>query len=260
MNKAIIKQAISSNWKLWTILTGVFLAFIVLILFAIISNFDDISSSASTEVEIGIENIIAGAFLTPVGLGGILMTVLAVVIGNKLVAREVDSGSMSFVLNTETTRKRVLLSKAFVYFVMLILFAVLGGVVSIIMAATANSANITVDMGKLSTLLFGFILYSFAISSISFCASCWFNKVSFSLMIGAGIPLLFLIMGMIAPALASQPDLQNIIKSLTLTTLFDASEIIRQGANAWQFVALAIIGLVLYTVGIIRFLKKDLPL
>jgi len=253
-SKHIIKQSISSNWKLWAILTGALMALTALVLFAIINQLNQ--TDINDIPEIGVEMILGMAFLTPTGTGGLLMLILAIVIGNKLVAREVDTGSMSFVLNTQTTRKQILFSKALVYFCMFLLFAVLVSLVAISVASTSNVFK--ADMKIVSKLALGFLLYSFAISSFCFAASCWFNKVSFSLLFGAGIPVLFTILGMIGGGMTG--NIADFLKSITITTLFDTKSIVDGGDVAVKFVVLAIFGIVLYTVGIIRFLKKDLPL
>ena len=253
-SKHIIKQSISSNWKLWTILTGGLVLITALILLA----FTQASQAQDLDVLLPVEQLIGQAILTPTGMGGFLMLILAIVIGNKLVAKEVDSGSLSFALNTQTTRAQILFSKAIVYFCMFLLYSTLVSLTAVLMSNT--SANVKVDIGKVFNLAIGFVLYSFAISSFCFAASCWFDKVSWSLLVGAGIPVLFTILGMIVPALTQQEQLQSFFKSITVTTLFDAPAILNGENVAGSFVALALIGALLYTVGIVKFLKKDLPL
>ncbi|MCL1945288.1 MAG: ABC transporter permease [Firmicutes bacterium] len=257
-SKHIIKQSISSNWKLWALLTGLLSAITVLMMFSFISISNNPYNGIDDKLDI-VPILAQAIFMPTLSMGSILMVILAIIIGNKLVAREIDSGSMSFVLNTQTTRLQVLLSKALVYFLMLFLFSVIVGLIVVIMASTA--ANLDVDMSLLASIVSGFVIYSFAISGFCFASSCWFNKVSFSLLIGAGLPLIFMIIGTIAPVFVeTNLDLSNFLKSITVTTLFDINGIVKGDSFAVQFIILAVIGIAMYSIGIIKFLKKDLPL
>ena len=50
------------------------------------------------------------------------------------------------------------------------------------------------------------------------------------------------------------------IKYLTLNSLFDTDAILNGGDYLLQFISLAVVGIVLYTIGMRVFEKKDLPL
>ncbi|MCL2252914.1 MAG: ABC-2 transporter permease [Lachnospiraceae bacterium] len=102
----------------------------------------------------------------------------------------------------------------------------------------------------------GAFLMFFAISSISFLFSCVFNLTKNSLALGAGIPIAFFIFHLMSQFGSS---LEN-LKYLSLNTLFAAHEIVIDGVYIPQFIALAVIGSVLYLVGIKVFKEKDLPL
>ena len=102
----------------------------------------------------------------------------------------------------------------------------------------------------------GCFLLMFAISGISFMFSCIFNLSKNSLALGAGIPIAFFvfqIMGQISDSLSG-------FKYLTLNTLYNPSAITSGGSFAVQFIVLSGIGVVLYTIGVRVFKKKDLPL
>lgn len=102
----------------------------------------------------------------------------------------------------------------------------------------------------------GAFLLMFAISSISFLFSCVFNLSKNSLALGAGIPIaffIFQIMGKVSESLEG-------FKYLSLNTLYDTGAIISGGSYWIQFIVLAVIGVVLYTIGMGTFKEKDLPL
>jgi len=102
----------------------------------------------------------------------------------------------------------------------------------------------------------GIALLLFAVGGISFLFSCVFNLTKNSLALGAGIPIAFLLIEIMA---GTSGDLES-LRYLSLNTLFDPSAITGGGTFVPQFVVLATIGIVLYVVGIKVFKEKDLPL
>jgi len=112
------------------------------------------------------------------------------------------------------------------------------------------------NVGEYLTLNFGVFLLMFAIGSISFLFSCVFNLTKNSLALGAGIPIGFLIMEIMSQA---GSDLE-VLRFFSLNTLFDPSAVTGGGTFVLQYIALAVIGIVLYVTSITVFKKKDLPL
>ncbi|MGM9602321.1 MAG: hypothetical protein ACI3W5_12185 [Faecousia sp.] len=102
----------------------------------------------------------------------------------------------------------------------------------------------------------GWFLFLFAIGSISFAASCIFNLSKNSLALGAGLPVAFFVFKM----LAQTGDGLEMFKYLSLNTLFDPNAILAGSGYGVQFVILAVVGIVLYIVGMEWFKRKDLPL
>ncbi|GHU71897.1 hypothetical protein AGMMS49992_06740 [Clostridia bacterium] len=102
----------------------------------------------------------------------------------------------------------------------------------------------------------GAFLLMFALASISFLFSCVFNLSKNSLALGAGIPVAFFIFQIMSQVGSS---LEN-FKYLSLNTLFAPGDITGGGTYWPQFTILAVLGVVLYAVGIKVFKEKDLPL
>ena len=102
----------------------------------------------------------------------------------------------------------------------------------------------------------GLFLLMFAIASISFLFSCIFNLTKNSLALGAGIPVAFFVFQIMGEA---SNDLE-FFKYLSLNTLYDPAAVSRGGTFLPQFIILAILGAVLYLLGIKIFKEKDLPL
>ncbi|MDR0856221.1 MAG: ABC transporter permease [Clostridiales bacterium] len=264
LSKHIVKQSVRDNWKLWAILTGVLCFFIIVMTFAITGRAGGIDGNGISGGgmpggmmggSINMENLFVQMFLGSSGIGMLFMLIYSIMTGNKLVASEVDRGTMSFTLNTPTTRKQIVFSKALFYiasiFSMILLLGVSGTVASAI-------AGATLDYGKLWAVVGGFLLFAFAISGICFAASCWFNKSGGSLLVGAGLPIGFYLLSNFS-ALITIGDTE-ILKYISLNTLFDSANIMAGTNFIGQFIALFVIGIALYAVGITKFLKKDLPL
>ena len=120
----------------------------------------------------------------------------------------------------------------------------------------ALDEGIDFDIKGYIMLNLGAFLLMFAISGVSFMFSCIFNLSKNSLAFGAGIPLAFFIFNI----MATTDDSLSWFKYLSLNTLFDTDAIIAGEGYLVQFIVLAILGVVLYAVGIRVFKEKDLPL
>jgi len=250
INAAILKQSVKKNYGLWLILTGVicFFASMIAYLAKVNPNFN-LPGSTGGESLI---NIYAGAFYGMMGM--MLFLIYAVWTGIKLVVSEVDHGDLAYTLNTPVSRKTIILTKAS-FLIGSILLMVLGlGVIGTIVNAILTPDQLDyAKFWQINAVLFYFL---FAISGISFAASCWFNRTTNALVMGAGLPVLFFLFNVLA-GLGSD---FKFFKYFTLNTLFNPADIIA-GKNIVQSSAILIcVGIVLYLVGIEKFIKKDLPL
>ena len=259
LNKNVLKQSVRNNWKLWTILTGVMCFFITVMTLTMKSIGERAGEGRAPGggfggFDSGMESIYANAVFSVMGLG-MLMLIFMIAVGNKLVASEVDRGTLSFTMNTLITRLQVIFSKALFYMCALVSMIVLTALFG---TFTSLAVGATINVGKLWLVVLGFILFGFATSSICFFASCWFNKSGFSLMLGAGLPVAFFLLNMLSPMLKINDT--EFLKYISMNTLFDTNAILGGGNFIVQFIVLGVIAVGLYTAGIIKFLKKDLPL
>lgn len=253
LSKHIIKESIKNNWKLWSILTGVLCLFITMII-AMSPSMASGGFGGGAQDDFSLVNMLAQAFFGTMAI--MVMLIYAIATANKLVVSEVDRGTMSFTLNTPTTRKQIIFSKALFFIGSLFAMAVLVGIFGTVAGLIVS---VEFAFGTFWLLLLGLFLLIFAISGIGFFASCWFNKGSQALIIGAGLPVAFYLLNTMSPLLKINGS--EFLKYFSLNTLFDTSAIIAGGATAAiQFIAMAVIGIALYGVGIFKFLKKDLPL
>ena len=247
LSKCILKQSIRGNWILWTVLTALFSinAFFLPAM--------DLSELPTSMQDAGLTSMFGNIMFD--GMGIILLLVYAIIVGNKLVASEIDKGTMSFALNTPTTRRQIILTKTLFY-----IASILAMVIVPMILATISTVifDAPLDLGRIWLMTLAFILFILATAGICFFASCWFNRSSFSLALGAGLPLLFYVF-------ISLSGLDNFgfLEYLSLNTLYVGDQIaLGQEVSTWigQMIALVVIAIALFTGGIIKFLRKDLPL
>ncbi|MDL2310805.1 ABC transporter permease [Peptostreptococcaceae bacterium OttesenSCG-928-C18] len=249
-NCALFKQSIKKNVKLWIILTSVICFFDCMVAFLAKVNPDfNLPGSPSG---FDLITVYAGAFYGMMGL--LLFLIYIIATGNKLVVSEVDKGEMSYTLNTPVSRRDVIFTKA-IFYILSITAMVLA------LSIVGTVANAVLSLGKLDYGIFwiiNFVMFCFlfAISGISFLASCWFNKSGSALIIGAGLPIAFFLFNTIA----SFGSELKFFKYITLNTLFDPVGIIAGNSFMVEALVLFEIGIVLYAIGFVKFLKKDLSL
>lgn len=177
-----------------------------------------------------------------------------IILCNSLVAKLVDRGSMSNLLSTPTSRMKISMTQCI--FALLSITAIITFVTvwGIILCEIKFEGML--DIGAFIKLNLGALLVHFAISGICFFSSCFFNESKSSLMIGAGVPIAFLLFQMLSNANEDIPAL----KYLTLFSLFKPADIIHGEAVLPQMISLALCGAILYAAGIMVFNKKDLPI
>ncbi len=124
------------------------------------------------------------------------------------------------------------------------------------MEAVASDKGIDFSIHDYIMLNLGLFLLMFAISSVSFLFSCIFNLSKNYMALGAGIPIAFFIFKM----MGQTSDSLEAFKYLSLNSLFDTAKIINGEGFLVEFIALAMIGIVLYVIGMKVFKEKDLPL
>ena len=183
---------------------------------------------------------------------------------NNLIAGQVDSGSMAYVLSTSTKRSTVVFTQA-VYLVgsLLAMFALTTVTGCVCLSIVTEDVSLT--YGNLILLNLGAFLVLFALSGLCFFTSCWFDRSKRSMAIGGGLSIFALVAAMLglfgSPVIPSvvRLDSLNNFNYTTIITLFDVISIM-DGTNAfiWKFAILAVLGLTGYIVGSVRFTKKDL--
>ncbi len=200
-------------------------------------------------------------------LAGLLLPIIyMIMVSNNLIAGQVDSGSMAYVLSTSTKRGTVVFTQA-MYLIgsLLAMFCLTTATGCICLSVITEEVSLTYK--TLILLNVGAFLVLFALSGLCFFTSCWFDRSKRSMAIGGGLSIFALVAAMLglfgSPVIPSvvRLDSLNNFNYATIITFFDVISIM-DGTDTflWKFAVLAGMGLVGYIVGSVRFTKKDLPL
>lgn len=209
--------------------------------------------------------IVGSIFYKMAGL--LLPIIFMIMVSNNLIAGQVDSGSMAYILSTSTKREQVTFTQAVYLAGSLFAMFVCTTITSVVCLAIVQKPEISLDYGQIILLNLGAFITIFAMSGICFCASCWFDRSKRSMAIGGGLSMFFLVATMLglfgSPVLPSIVRLEtlNMFNYVSIISLFDVISIIdKTTAFIWKFVILIAIGLAGYIIGSVKFKKKDLPL
>lgn len=226
-------------------------------------------SDALKEVgELDLYSLIVGSIFYK--LAGLLLPIIYVIMAsNNLIAGQVDSGSMAYVLSTSTKRRTVVFTQA-VYLIgsLLAMFSLTTVTGCVCLAIVkADSTSIIMSYGELILLNLGAFLVLFALSGLCFFTSCWFDRSKRSMAIGGGLSIYSLVGAMLGlfgtqtiPSVV-RLDALNYFNYTTIISLFDSVSIIDGTLTfIWKFAILIVFGVVGYVIGARKFVKKDLPL
>ena len=200
-------------------------------------------------------------------LAGLLLPIIYMIMAsNNLVAGQVDSGSMAYVLSTSTKRSTVAFTQA-AYLVgsLLAMFGITTATGCVCLAVIDKEVSLT--YGNLVLLNLGAFLVLFALSGLCFFTSCYFDRSKRSMAIGGGLSIFALVAAMLglfgSPVIPSvvRLDSLNYFNYATIISLFDVISIMDGTVTfVWKFAILLGLGIVGYVAGSLKFVKKDLPL
>ncbi|MCI5797415.1 MAG: ABC transporter permease [Firmicutes bacterium] len=226
----------------------------------------DVSDGLSELGEMDMYSMIIGSIFFK--MAGLLLPIIyMIMVANNMIAGQVDSGSMAYILSTSTKRKQVVFTQALYLVSSLFAMFALTTITSVVCLKIVNLKTVELNYVDLILLNLGAFLTMFAMSGISFMASCLFNRSKHSMSIGGGLNMFFLVASMlglfgskIMPSVVRLSSL-NFFNYVTIISLFDADSILAGTTTfIWKLAILAGIGIICYLIGSVRFQKKDLPL
>jgi len=200
-------------------------------------------------------------------MAGLLLPIIYMIMtANALIAGQVDSGSMAYVLSSGTKRREVTFTQAVFLIGSIFAMFLCTSLASVICFAIVD-VETKLTYGKLMLINLGAFFVMFAMSGISFLASCKFNRSKRSMALGGGLNMFFLVATMLglfgSPVLPSivRMEALNAFNYVSIISLFDVVSIL-EGTYAfiWKWAILIVIGIACYIAGSLMFEKKDLPL
>ena len=238
ISKTLMKQTIKSNLPLFLILTvlqGIMVAMV---------------SGSGLAVE-----TTGRAYYNM--LPGVVSAIYVIITSNKLLAAQVDKGTMAYVLSTPAKRSKVAVTQAvFLLGSLLIMFSVSAGA-HILGKYISVGSIIASDVQTILLLNLGLFVLNAALSGICFLASSVFNLSKYVVAVGGGIVGVFQLLSI----MSMFGESFNWMKNLTLVSLYDITSIFAHSSVfIWKFIVLAGIGVITYIVGTTAFAKRDLPL
>ncbi len=185
----------------------------------------------------------------------LIPVIFTIIITNKLVMHYVDNGSMACLLSTPNTRRKIIITQCTTIILSILCLIFLTATISYFCCEVMFPGEL--DSRKFVLLNISTFLLQFAIGGIAFFSACFFNESKGFFVVGAGLPLVFYIIQMLANM---GGDLAK-LKYITIFTLFPGELILSSSAGIiTRNLALGGIGISLYLGGIYYFTKKDLPL
>jgi ABC-2 type transport system permease protein len=266
MSMPLFKSTLRSNW--------VILLIFLLILCLYMGSFISMYSPDSTQSMQEMLKMLPEELVRAMGIGemsadltsylanyfyGMLIFLIPLIyvaiVANRLVARQVDSGFMAYLLSTPNKRIKIAITQG-VWFLLSIaaLFVLLTGVTILLCQAAYPGQLDAAAFIRLNVCTF---LLTAAVGALSWFFSCVCNDVKYSLTFGAGIPVLLFMMNLFGGIR------ENLgwLGALSPYGLFKAGDIIRGSADmAGICLSFILSTLVLYAAGILIFSRKNLPL
>ena len=209
--------------------------------------------------------IIGSIFYRIAGL--LLPMVFVIMVANGLLAGQVDTGSMAYVLSTPTKRRTVTVTQMTYLILSLLAMFLLLTCVSVVSVFVVGGNNFAINYGEILLFNLGAFLTMFAIAGYCFMCSSLFNRTKYSMSIGGGLTIFCLvctILGLFGSSVvpsAMRIGAMDFFNYLSIITFFDTVSIMTGTLSyLWKFGVLLGIGIVTFIIGVFRFDKKDLPL
>jgi ABC-2 type transport system permease protein len=238
ISHTLMKQTLKANISLWLIITAILALCLVVV-----------STTGQT--------VVVGGQIFYSLMPGMLISIYVIITGNKLLAAQVDKGSMAYILSTPVKRSKVALTQA-VYFIGSLLTMFLITTASHIIPTAIKDGSISSsDVGYIIKFNLGLFVLSLAFSGICFLASSIFNLSKNAIAVGGGLVGAFLLLSIVSMF----GENFHFLKNLTIVTLYNVNSIVSGSSDyIWQFAILGGIGLITYFSGIRIFSQRDLPL
>jgi ABC-2 type transport system permease protein len=181
--------------------------------------------------------------------------IFIVMLGNRLMAKQVDNSSMAYLLTTPNSRVKIATTQALTLFLNVFMLILLNVTIVIITAEIAFKGHLMI--GRYIGLNFVLLGVLTVVSSLVFLISTIFSDASKAVGYGSGFVGFFFIMNMIKKL---NSDLEP-LKFTTILSLIDIDRIL--DSTTYIFIAgfsSLIAGILIFIVSVIYFNKKSLTI
>jgi len=218
--------------------------------------------------------------------GALLPMIYVIITSNKLIAAQVNDGSMAYVLSTPTNRKKVIYTQALFLFtttlamyLAICIISTLSGMAGFAIAGRFDYYCQNHNAARTIIYTLASFICMFALAGFCFGCSAYFNKSKYSLAFGGGLCVLsFLccILGLfgnkVFVATGIGVEAMNVFNYFSIFTLMDTeslSTVIKHMSDptvvvsydwVWKLIVLFAFGAGFTVFGGYWFVKKDLPL
>ena len=260
----LFKNGIKNGWKLLLILGAV-----VSMYFSIIVTMFDPTLGAALDEFIkampqlmsmfGMHTMAANLvdFIASYLYGMIMLVfpmLFSILTANRLVARQIDQGTMAYLLAAPVSRKKVVFTQALV--LILGVFALLCLATGVGVLTSHLSFPGKLNLQDFLLLNVGALALHLFIAGFCFLSSCFFNDTKYSTGVATAVPVFSYVLQMIANA----GDKFKNVRYATFFTLFDPTGIINRTSSAlWGIVVLFIGAAFFFGIAFFVFTKKDIP-
>lgn len=173
----------------------------------------------------------------------------------RLIGKYIDKGSFAYLLTTGHNRIQIIVSQ---------LVSLINGIFILIAYATILIFTTSYLFFDEALVLKDFLILNLGLLSLHlffgglcYLSACLFNEIKYSVGLGAGLSLLFILIQM----LSQVSDKVEFLKYLTPLTLFDPKHLVMmQNTAIIKAFVLLIIALIFIIVGTLAFQKRDLSL
>lgn len=181
--------------------------------------------------------------------------IYVIMLVHRYVVKYMDDGSLACILAADCSRKRFVFTQMLA--VVIMIFLLIAVMTAIGLGCCAAMFPGDLDKGKYLALNGAVVLFDLLVSGICMAAACFARDGKVYLSIGAGLPLLFYVIQMMANM---GGELEK-LKYATIYTLMPGQAIVSGDSGVLPCcLAMAAAWILLYAAGGIRFAKRDLSI
>lgn len=180
--------------------------------------------------------------------------IYCIILGNRLVAKTVDDGSMAYLLSTPNSRSKIIITQGvYALFSIVLMFAFVFCAGTI--ACSAMFPN-SLSIAKYLAVNAITMLVTMTVIMICFFFSCVFNDTKFSLGLGCAVPVGFIILNMMSNSTTGL----EWMRKLSIYGWYTPATVAAEGMPIAPSIAYIAIIAILFIASVLIFKKKKLPL